>query len=231
MAGDWLKMEVCLPDKPEVLVLSRALGIEPDAVIGKCFRVWRWFDQHTKDGHAPGVTTVTLLSVIGHGNGNDRFLEELQKVGWLLVDSAGITLPNFDRHNGETAKARGLAAKRKAKQRATKKSRPESDKDVTREEKRREEVIIVLSHLNAKVGRDYKPVEANTKLIGARLKEGATVADCLAVIDAKVLKWKGDAAMDQYLRPATLFNATKFAQYVGELKGAPASSDKFKGVK
>ena len=36
-------------------------------------------------------------------------------VGWLIVNEAGLTLPNFERHNGKTAKARVLTAVRVAK--------------------------------------------------------------------------------------------------------------------
>lgn len=75
----------------------------------------------------------------------------------------------------------------------------------------------ILAYLNDKAGRSYKPVPANVGLIAARLKEGATADDCRKVIDAKISAWLGDAKMGEYLRPATLFNATKFAQYVGEL--------------
>jgi uncharacterized phage protein (TIGR02220 family) len=55
------------------------------------------------------------------------------------------------------------------------------------------------------------------KLITARLKTGASVADCRQVIAKKTREWQGNPKMDEYLRPATLFNATKFEQYVGEL--------------
>ena len=75
----------------------------------------------------------------------------------------------------------------------------------------------VLGFLNAKTGRSYQPVEANLKLIVARLKEGASVADCRAVVAKKCREWCNDEKMSDYLRPATLFNATKFAQYRGEL--------------
>lgn len=77
--------------------------------------------------------------------------------------------------------------------------------------------VEVLDFLNAKTGRHYQPVEANLKLISARLKEGATVDDCRAVIAKKFRDWNADDKMSAYLRPATLFNATKFAQYRGEL--------------
>lgn len=75
----------------------------------------------------------------------------------------------------------------------------------------------VLDFLNSKTNRRYQPVEANLKLIVARLKEGASVEDCRAVVAKKCREWSGDEKMDEFLRPATLFNATKFAQYRGEL--------------
>ncbi len=75
----------------------------------------------------------------------------------------------------------------------------------------------VLSFLNEKTGRVYRPVDTNLKLIIARLKSGATVLDCRQVIAKKTREWRSDVKMNEYLRPATLFNATKFEQYMGEL--------------
>jgi uncharacterized phage protein (TIGR02220 family) len=83
----------------------------------------------------------------------------------------------------------------------------------------------VLAHLNEKAGHAYKPVPAHTKLIAARLDEGATVEECKAVIDAKVAEWADVDAMRKFLRPATLFAASKFANYVGQL-GAEGASGK-----
>lgn len=146
MAGDWLKMEVSLPEKPEILFMSAKTGLHTDTIIGKCFRVWRWFDQHTAEGHARGVTNVTLLSLIGHSDDSEKFLNCMVEVGWLEETKDGLSLPNFGYHNGETAKTRALAAKRKKKQRSkshddvTEESRSDRDKSVTREEKRREDL-------------------------------------------------------------------------------------------
>ncbi len=75
----------------------------------------------------------------------------------------------------------------------------------------------VLDFLNSKTGRAYRPVEENLKLIIARLKSGVTVMDCRQVIAKKTREWKSDPKMAEYLRPATLFNATKFEQYMGEI--------------
>ena len=76
---------------------------------------------------------------------------------------------------------------------------------------------LILDFLNLKTGRKYRPVAVNLAMIEARLTEGATVEECRQVIAAKVRLWKNDPVMGQYLRPATLFNRTKFAQYVGEI--------------
>jgi uncharacterized phage protein (TIGR02220 family) len=88
----------------------------------------------------------------------------------------------------------------------------------------RPDVIAILDYLNAKAGRSYKPVKAHLSLINARLAEGSTAEECRLVIDAKVLAWQHDPKMRAYLRPATLFNATKFASYVGELGGSSSKS-------
>lgn len=82
-------------------------------------------------------------------------------------------------------------------------------------------VSEVLTYLNEKANRNFQAVPANTKLISARLREGASVEQLKAVVDVKVKEWALDAKMSAYLRPATLFNAEKFGQYVGAL-GASA---------
>lgn len=81
----------------------------------------------------------------------------------------------------------------------------------------KEQATEILQFLNDKTERMYRPVETNLKLIMARLKSGVTRGQCFQVIAKKTREWKGDVKMDEYLRPATLFNATKFEQYVGEL--------------
>jgi len=114
MAGDWLKMEHTTPDKPETFAIAAMLGIDdPDLVVGKLFRVWRWFDQHTADGNAKSVTPA-LLDRIACCNG---FATAMQSVGWLVVTDNGLSLPKFDRHNGKTAKNRADTARRVARHR------------------------------------------------------------------------------------------------------------------
>jgi len=115
MAGAWLKMEASTPDKPEVLAITVAMGWDdPDLTVGKLFRAWRWFDEHTISGNATGVTLALLDRIIGAPG----FSAAMAKVGWLTVSDEGVTLPNFDRHNGKTAKDRAQTAKRVAAHKA-----------------------------------------------------------------------------------------------------------------
>ena len=77
------------------------------------------------------------------------------------------------------------------------------------------EAAEVLAYLNQVCGSRFQAVAANINLITARLREGATVADMKAVIDRQHAEWATDDVMRKYLRPETLFNASKFASYVG----------------
>jgi uncharacterized phage protein (TIGR02220 family) len=89
----------------------------------------------------------------------------------------------------------------------------------------RKDSIEVLNFLNDKAGRCYKPVDSNINTIMARFKEGYTKTELFQIIAKKCREWNADPDMMQYLRPATLFNATKCAQYSGELV-APGGNDR-----
>jgi hypothetical protein len=129
MAGDWIKVEINTPDKPEVLAMAESLEIDPDAVFGKLFRVWSWFDQQSLNGNAGSVTGNALKRFIDRLVALQGFADCMQKAGWL--SDSGV--PNFDRHNGESAKKRALTNKRVKRLR--------NDDSVTKAlpEKRREE--------------------------------------------------------------------------------------------
>lgn len=79
------------------------------------------------------------------------------------------------------------------------------------------DAIEILNYLNSNAGREFRAVDANLKLIAARLKSGVTPLQVREVIFNKCQQWKSDPKMAEYLRPATLFNSTKFEQYLGEL--------------
>lgn len=81
----------------------------------------------------------------------------------------------------------------------------------------KEQAREILKFLNERTGKNFHPVDTNLDFIIARLRSGATVQDCKSVIAKKRREWIGDPKMAEYLRPATLFNKTKFEQYRGEL--------------
>lgn len=77
-------------------------------------------------------------------------------------------------------------------------------------------VAEVIDYLNQKAGTAYRATtKANSSLILARHKEGATLEDFKAVIDRKCAEWLHDGRMAQYLRPKTLFAAQNFDSYLG----------------
>lgn len=134
----WIKLDVSLPEKPEVWQIAGILGIEPDAVVGKLIKVWRWFDAHTEDGNAASVTYALVDSI----SGVTGFAEAMALCGWLVQSGSALSLPNFDRHNGKTAKNRALTAKRVAEYKAegnAKGNAPSVTSPLPREEKRRED--------------------------------------------------------------------------------------------
>lgn len=114
MAGDWIKFEATTPDKPEVVQMAAKLGIDQDAVIGKLLRLWVWADQNSVDGNAATVTSAFLDRLAFCQN----FAIAMRDVGWLIGDDGALTFPNFDRHNGKTAKARAIGNRRVVKHRA-----------------------------------------------------------------------------------------------------------------
>lgn len=83
--------------------------------------------------------------------------------------------------------------------------------------------ISVLEYLNEQAGTHFKPIESNLKFINARLKD-YTEDDLKAVVDKKVNDWKG-GEMQMYLRPETLFNATKFETYHNGLEDRKGLKD------
>ncbi len=78
---------------------------------------------------------------------------------------------------------------------------------------------VILEFLNEKTGKSFRTTSTNLDFIAARLRSGASVQDCKSLIARKVREWSPDPKMAMYLRPATLFNATKFEQYLGEMNG------------
>ena len=159
MAGDWIKMRMDLQDDPAVLFMAATLKCDRWAIIGRLHKVWCWADRHAdSDGRAAWVNGDFIDAECCLPG----FAQAMQSAGWLEVASDGVIFPDFDTHNGESAKKRSADARRKRESRGggtsvrksadkcpqksgqvSEKCPPKngqmSAKSVTREEKRREE--------------------------------------------------------------------------------------------
>jgi len=114
MAGDWIKIEENMPDKPEVCQMAARLGIDSDAVAGKLLRVWAWAGRNC---NADGVTSVTVKCFIDRISAVTGFADAMASVGWLHVSDDSLAFPKFDRHCSQTAKERANTNRRVANHR------------------------------------------------------------------------------------------------------------------
>lgn len=86
-------------------------------------------------------------------------------------------------------------------------------------EKHTEEINTVILYLNQKVRSSIKLNNKSVrKLIEARLNDGNTVGDLMAVINDKCNQWLNSEKMRRYLVPATLFRKSNFDKYLQELE-------------
>ena len=162
----WIKVEHATPDKPEVDALAELLDWHPDRVVGTLIRLWRWADQQTITGNAPGVTRNTIDR---HARA-PGFAHAMEKVGWLEVEEGGVTFPRFDRHNGQTAKARALTADRVVRHRAQKRNAAGVTSALP--EKRREEKK-----------KTTPPTPQNSRNQKAKTTAAGGAAECQLVVD------------------------------------------------
>lgn len=144
MSTDWIKMRVDLRTHPKVVRMASALRADKLRVIGGLFAVWAIFDAHSSDGVLDGYTFQAIDAELGWKG----FAQAMSDIEWLMsTDGMGLTAPRFEEHNGQSAKRRAMETERKRLEReaerlATKPghaSASHADKNVTREEKRREE--------------------------------------------------------------------------------------------
>lgn len=139
-------MRINLGTDPAVRAIARELKIDVFGVVGRLHALWSWADEHANNGEIPFGEPNDVDVLVGMKG----FASALVRVGWLDISTDSILFPNFDRHNGASAKKRALDTERKRLSRNQQDteicppsvrdlSASETDKSVTREEKRREE--------------------------------------------------------------------------------------------
>lgn len=77
----------------------------------------------------------------------------------------------------------------------------------------------ILNFMNETFGTSYRAKgQANQKLIRGRWNEGYGLVDFKLVIADRFITWHNDQQMSQYLRPSTVFGASKFEGYLEHAK-------------
>jgi hypothetical protein len=104
MAGEWLAIDIGLPDKPEVQELIDVTGHPVEYVVFRLYRLWSWAALHCADGTA----RMTLPRLARTCGGDDAFWRAVAAVGWLEIDetAATVAVPGWDRRFSQAAKAR-----------------------------------------------------------------------------------------------------------------------------
>jgi hypothetical protein len=113
VAGDWIKLRVDLFEDPSTLGIASRLKMDVEAVVGKLTRIWAWAGSHTANGVIRRISADTIDRIASAPG----FASAMTEVGWLEVEKDKICFPNWDRHNGQGAKARLLAARRASRAR------------------------------------------------------------------------------------------------------------------
>jgi hypothetical protein len=193
VAGDWMKVELELPEKPEVHYIANALNLEPDAVVGKLFRVWAWFNKHTENGNAHGVTFALLDRLTGVTG----FGEVMCFAGWLEQRDKTLHMPKFDRHTSESAKKRALTSERQSR------FRNADSVTKTLPEKRREE----KEHIRAFALPDWVPQDEWNGYVDMRKKSKKPFTDLAKDLALKKLaKFHAEGYDLKAVLEASVFN-------------------------
>ena len=107
----WIKMRTDLRNHPKVVRMSSALKADRLRIVGGLWSVWSTFDTHSVDGKLVGYTFFAIDEDLGWPG----FGEAMAAVNWLIeVENEGLEIPEFDEHNGASAKRRATDTKRKA---------------------------------------------------------------------------------------------------------------------
>lgn len=120
----WIKVRTDLLTDPRVMRMARALGVTQQHVVGCLVAVWSLADAHAVSRFCPGVTGTREGHLAHYSAANidaaarqDGIADLMSTVGWLTIYPDGIGFPEWDIHNGNSAKTRACEQKKKAKQR------------------------------------------------------------------------------------------------------------------
>ncbi|MDP9954734.1 putative phage protein (TIGR02220 family) [Epilithonimonas hungarica] len=156
----------------------------------------------TKQSESTVQSTGESIDSIDKQTYNTTNLQTYQSTN--LQDSAEASSNDFDKNPEEKEKEKSCAKK---------------EKDNSAGE--------ILNFLNETADKNFQHIESNLKFIKARLKEHPPEV-LKQIIQLKTFEWKDDFKMNDYLRPETLFNPTKFQTYLQKVEEVKQNPQKFK---
>jgi hypothetical protein len=144
MAGEWIAMKHDLWECPQVVRIASAMcphhvrDVSTRVrIMGALYRTWCLVDRFAEDGILHGYTAEALDAEVDI----EGWAEQLQQVGWLIIESQQLAIPEFESHFSQSTKRRMRDAKRKRTSRNScpQNVRSAADKKRTTEQKRTEE--------------------------------------------------------------------------------------------
>jgi len=104
MAGEWIAVDLSLPEKPEFQEIMDLTGRDEAWVEFLLIRLWGWASMHCADGTA----RMTLPRLVRTCGADDAFWRAVAAVGWLEIDetAATVAVPGWDRRFSQAAKSR-----------------------------------------------------------------------------------------------------------------------------
>jgi len=103
----WIKIDVDTPNKPAIVRLANDCGCTRGDAFLAFFRLYSWLDEQTADGTL--CADPEEVDAVARLPGTAA---SLAASGWLTFSGATLTVTNWQEHNGHSAKARALHAKR-----------------------------------------------------------------------------------------------------------------------
>lgn len=110
--NNWIKVQKHTPTKPEIRHMARACHVSQGDAFLAWFRLWATFDEIAA---ANGRVDLYTQEDADQDAALPGAAKALEAAGWLVWDDTGVTIVNWDRHNGNSAKERAQKTDRQTR--------------------------------------------------------------------------------------------------------------------
>jgi hypothetical protein len=242
---DWIRVRVRWYTDPDHATLSGdALHLGPFLMmLADADPHWRETGKaHIRgpDGSALGVNQLSTLAK-WTPNRTKKAIDSLVKVRTLCHDAdGGYFFPNYRKHQEDPSasrkrrqRSRPVKVTRKVTRKVTGEAEAEAEAEATPYVPQGDNPVRrVLDHLNAlrseilPDARGFKPTKANTKEIRARIKEGHTAEELIAILDSRAMECHRDRTKVQWFNPVTPFRASNIAVSLAAADSQPSGAER-----